>query len=225
MQRWVWTWLGKIRPSKAVKLIPLRWRHNERDSVSTPQPRDCLLSRLFRRRSKKTSKLRVTGLCVGTSPGLVNSPHKGPVTRKMFSFDDVIMPDFSWRLLIGMMTWSCGNIFRVSGRLWGESTGQPSPVDFPSQKPATRSFDIFIDLCLNNRLAKQSRRQWFETPLHLLWRHCNGCKLISSLRNMVLPILWYISSQSSCYWWPGVYSTPGHLHAYKVSYYVGLIFR
>ena len=41
---------------------------------------------------KETSKLRVTGLCVGNSPGPVNSPHKGPVTRKMFPFDDVIMP-------------------------------------------------------------------------------------------------------------------------------------
>ena len=40
---------------------------------------------------KETSKLRVTGLCVGNSPGPVNSPHKGPVTRKMFPFDDVII--------------------------------------------------------------------------------------------------------------------------------------
>ena len=39
------------------------------DGVSNHQPRDCLLKRLFRRRSKKTSKLRVTGLCVGNSPG------------------------------------------------------------------------------------------------------------------------------------------------------------
>ena len=53
-----------------------------------------LLNRLFRRRSKKTSKLRVTGLCVGNSPGPVNSPHKGPVTRKMFPFDDVITQKF-----------------------------------------------------------------------------------------------------------------------------------
>ena len=30
-------------------------------------------------------------LCVGNSPGPVNSPHKGPVTRKMFPLDDVIM--------------------------------------------------------------------------------------------------------------------------------------
>ena len=61
-----------------------RWRLNH-------QPRGCLLNRLFRRRWKKTSKLRATGLCVGNSPGPVNSPHKGPVTRKVFPFDDVIM--------------------------------------------------------------------------------------------------------------------------------------
>ena len=71
--------------------MPLQWHHNDHDGVSNHQPHGCLLNRLFRRRSKKTSKLRVTGLCVGNSPGPVNSPHKWPVTRKMFPFDDVIM--------------------------------------------------------------------------------------------------------------------------------------
>ena len=74
--------------------VSLRWRHNDLDGVSNDQPHGCLLNRLFRRRSKKTSKLRVTGLCVGNSPGPVNSPHKGPVTRKRFPFDDVIMVSF-----------------------------------------------------------------------------------------------------------------------------------
>ena len=45
--------------------ITLLWRHNGRDSVSNHQPHDCLLNCLFRRRSKKTSKLRVTGLVTG----------------------------------------------------------------------------------------------------------------------------------------------------------------
>ena len=71
--------------------MTLYWRHNDHDGVSNHQPHGCLLNRLFRRISKKTSKLRVTGLCVGNSPGPVNSPHKGPLTRKMFLFDDVIM--------------------------------------------------------------------------------------------------------------------------------------
>ena len=50
-----------------------------------------------------------------------------------------------------------------------------SPVtgEFPSQRPVTRSFDVFFDLRLNKRLSKPSRHQWFETPLHPLWRHCN----------------------------------------------------
>ena len=73
--------------------MPVYWRHNDHDSVSNRQPYGCLLNRLFRRRSKKTSKFRVTGFCVGNSPGPVNSPHKGQVTRKMFPFDDVIMLD------------------------------------------------------------------------------------------------------------------------------------
>ena len=71
--------------------MTLQWRHNDHDGVSNHQPHGCLLKRLFRRRSKKTSKLCVTGLCVGNSPGPVNSPHKRPVTRKVVQFDDVIM--------------------------------------------------------------------------------------------------------------------------------------
>ena len=54
--------------------VALRWRHNGRNGVSNYQPHDCLLNRLFRRRSKKTSKLCVTGLCVGNSPGTGKFP-------------------------------------------------------------------------------------------------------------------------------------------------------
>ena len=65
---------------------------NEPDGVSNHKPHHCLPNRLFRRRSKKTSKLCLTGLFWGEFTGhSVNSPHKGPVTRKMFQFDDVIM--------------------------------------------------------------------------------------------------------------------------------------
>ena len=77
-----------------MQIKTLQCRHNERDGVSHHQPHHCLLNRLFRHRSKKTPKLRVTGLWVGNSP--VNSPHKGPVTRKMFPFDDVIMNNCHW---------------------------------------------------------------------------------------------------------------------------------
>ena len=71
-------------------IMALQWRNNRRDGVLNHQPHHCLLNRLFRRRSKKTSKLRVTGFCVFT-------PHKWPATRKMFPFDDVIMQKFKSR--------------------------------------------------------------------------------------------------------------------------------
>ena len=45
----------------------LEWRHNEPGGVSNHQGLDCLLNRLFSRRSQKTSKLHVTGLCAGNS--------------------------------------------------------------------------------------------------------------------------------------------------------------
>ena len=65
--------------------ISLQWRHNERDGLPNHQPRGCLLYLLFSRRSKKTSKIRVTGLCA--------------VTPKMFPFDDVIMRTGTWLLM------------------------------------------------------------------------------------------------------------------------------
>ena len=53
---------------------PLQWRHNGCDGVPNQQPHDCLLNRFFKRISKKTSKLRVTGLCVGNSPVIGEFP-------------------------------------------------------------------------------------------------------------------------------------------------------
>ena len=47
---------------------PLLWRRNGGVGVSNHQSHDCLLNRLFRLRSKKTSKFCVTGLCAGNSP-------------------------------------------------------------------------------------------------------------------------------------------------------------
>ena len=43
--------------------------------------------------------------------------------------------------------------------------------EFPEQRTATWSFDVFFDLRLNKRLSKQSWGRWFETPSRPLWRH------------------------------------------------------
>ena len=58
-----------------IYMVPIiTVRHNEHDSVSNYQPHVCLLNRLFRHRSKKTSKLRATGPCAGNSPGTGEFP-------------------------------------------------------------------------------------------------------------------------------------------------------
>ena len=73
--------------------------------------------------------------------------------------------------ILSTMTSSNGNIFRVTGPLCGEFTG---PGEFPTQRPVTRSFDVFFDLRLHDRLSKQPWGWWFETPSWSLWRQCNG---------------------------------------------------
>ena len=67
-----------------------------------------------------------------------------------------------------------------------------SPVtgEFPSQRPVTRSFDVFFDLRLNKRLSTQSKRWSFETSWCSLWRHCNGkCPCRTFYRNCELVTL------------------------------------
>ena len=58
-----WSIVARIE----IVQMSLQWRHKEHDIVSNHQPHDCSLNRLFRRRSKKTSKLRDI-LCEGNSP-------------------------------------------------------------------------------------------------------------------------------------------------------------
>ena len=64
----VWWLKMLLRNFSMGFLSSLQWRHNEHDGVSNHQHHDSLHNRLFVRRSRKTSKLRATGLCGGNSP-------------------------------------------------------------------------------------------------------------------------------------------------------------
>ena len=74
-----------------------------------------------------------------------------------------------------------------------------SPVtrEFPSQRPVTRSLDVFFHRDLNKRLSKQSRRWWFETLSCSLRRHCNGIITSRFLRvnfhRSLRPCFWRIN--------------------------------
>ena len=76
----------------------------------------------------------------------------------------------------------------------------PVPGEFPTQRPVTRSFDVYFDLRPNKWLSKQSWGWWFETLSCSLWRHRNGMSQ-NERRNfalccydVVMKWLYYISS-------------------------------
>ena len=73
-------------------------------------------------------------------------------------------------IVVYIMTSSNGNIFLLLAICAGNS---PVPDEFPTQRPVTRSFDVFFDLRTNKRLSKQWWCWWFETQSCPLRRHCN----------------------------------------------------
>ena len=78
------------------------------------------------------------------------------------------IPFINAHMVQNIMTSSNGNIFRVTGHLCGEFTG---PRWIPPTK--ARSFDVFFDMRLNERLSKQSWGWWFEMLSRPLWRRRN----------------------------------------------------
>ena len=175
--------------------IPLEWRHNGRDGVSNHQHLDCLLNRLFRHRSKKTSLAFVRG--IHRSP--VISPHKGPGTRKMFPFDDVIMhcsklnrlvfrismsyhiPHRPKFMITFQVPWWRRQVETLSALLTIWEGNSPVNGEFLAQRPVTWSVDVFFYLCLNKRSSKQWWGWWFETPSPPLRRHCNTLSQLISV--------------------------------------------
>ena len=128
------------------------------NSASNHQSHDCLLYRLFRRRSKKTSKLCVTGLCAGNSPGTGEFPAQMASNAENVS----IWWRHHYMETLSVILAQC------------KETPQPfvreirrSPFDSPHKGPVTQAI-IFssVDVSLNIRLNKQSSYRWFETP----WR-------------------------------------------------------
>ena len=57
----------------------------------------------------------------------------------------------------------------------------PVPGEFPAQRSVTRSFEVFFDLRLNQRLSKQWWGWWFETLPRPLWRHCDDIFFVSTV--------------------------------------------
>ena len=84
--------------------------------------------------------------------------------------------------------------------------------DFPTQRPVTRSFDVFSDLRLNKRLSKQWWGWWFETPSRPLWPHCNVMNVKISYKFPITP-----SPHPPKKWWFAMISKPSHYYLHEVT--------
>ena len=153
----------------------LRWRHNGRDSVSNLHPHDCLLNRLFRHRSKKTAKLRVTGLCAGNSPGTGEFPAQMASNAENVSIWWVMASQITGNLTVFI------SFFRVTTKISKLRINDHFVLGItggiPTQRNSILNFPFYAGLKLVITLAEYS----LEYPaMHgisrhsaLRWRH-NG---------------------------------------------------
>ena len=145
----------------------LRWIHTIGSVILIPQ---CRLERLLMKYwylLPQLSYLSITINCLTSNQINSKASHSWSYVKGIHWWPLDSPPN--------MMTSSNGNSFRVTGPLCGEFTG---PGEFPTQRPVTRSFDVFVDLCLNKRLSKQPCGWWFETPSWSLWRQCNEWRVL-----------------------------------------------
>ena len=188
-QNWVWTCLLQngghfvlVKGNMQMYLITttsghydviftytLQWCHNGRDGISNHQPHVCLLNSLFRRRSNKASKFRVTGLCAGNSPGTGEFPAQMTSNVENASiwwrhYDILCVLYYSYGTILmrfdSMMASSNGNNFCVTGHLCWEFT---SVVNSPRKGQWRGALMFSFIYALNKRLSKQSWGWWFES--------------------------------------------------------------
>ena len=90
--------MSSWRNQSSSPSLSLQQCRDERDGVSNDRLLVCLSNRLFKRRSKKTSKLRVTGLCEGNPPVTDGFPSQrasnGEHVSIWWSHHDIFIPIF-----------------------------------------------------------------------------------------------------------------------------------
>ena len=84
----------------------LQWCHNERDGVPKHRRVNCLLNRVLRSTSKKTSKLRLTGLCEGNPPVTGKFPSERAENGSIWwRHHEAILRRKTWSPLVQVMAW------------------------------------------------------------------------------------------------------------------------
>ena len=123
---------------------------------------------------------------------------KVTITCAGYTADYILIKDIPFAILMGELRsvawekleqiWTClqtslwrYQIETFSALLAMCAGNSPVTGEFPTQRPVTRSFDVFFDLRLNERLSKQSRGRWLETPSRPLWRQSNSLSFIGDM--------------------------------------------
>ena len=162
--------------SKRCNVTYKSWSNSSPEAVLHP------LSHLYLMYVLRTSCCNDTGIIMGI--GLANESRRYKITSYLIDQAPTQNDPCTWEmypllLSYGLMYHTCITKLSwwrhqletlVTGPLCGEFTG---PGEIPTQRPVTRSFDVFFDLGLNKRLTKQPWVWWFETPAWSLWRQCN----------------------------------------------------
>ena len=95
--------------------------------------------------------------------------------RKLLHWNDDNDVCLSWTFWDNFLeTWWRYQMETFSALLAICAGNSPVPGEFPTQRPVTRSFDVYFDLRPNKRLSKQLWGWWFETLFRPLWRHRNA---------------------------------------------------
>ena len=106
----------------------------------------------------------------------------------------------SYRGMVRFMSWWRHQMETFSTLLAFCARNSSVTGGFPTQRPVTRSFDVFFDLGLNKWLSKQSWGWWFNT----LWRHYGVTVLFCCNHNRVewnLLLYWTALSQNLTVKW------------------------
>ena len=165
--------------------MALQWRHNGRDGVSNHQPRHSLLNRLFSRRSKKTSKLRVTGLCEG------NSPVTGEFPAQIASYAENVSIWWRHHGILALYIATCVFLLFI---IVGHHLQQ---YNLWSSLPTLRLVVIKIDSIWTVSVLVSSSHYMFVAHVKLIdvFKHCFD----EVLRSYIRLILWYSNRQdNSC---------------------------
>ena len=174
----------------------LQWHHNEHDGISSHQHLDCLVNRLFRHRSKKISKLCISGLCEGNPPvtsgfpsqmasNMENVPiwwHHHHNLNTMHVYPSMQCPSFVILSLTSRCQGEWVSIVILPGLFTlGHKTGLPCQP-FPSFELRQGTVGIRKRLLVVVRAAILATRQLWEGRFH------SGHQFLEKVNNRMLDI-------------------------------------